>query len=348
MTIRHLTAGTALALSVATTASAQEVTWAFSHWVPPQSEVQVSGFVPWVESINEASEGRIQIDIFPAQQLGAAPDHYDMARDGIVDIGFVNPGYQAGRFPIIAAAELPFLTSNATGASRALHEWYAQYAEQEMPDVKVCLVHLHNPGTLHATRGPIAGPEDFAGMNIRPPQATIARMISLMGASPVQVPAPEMRAILSSGGADATVSPWQSLELFGVEDVVTHHLDMPLYGVAFVYAINQGSYDALSEENRAVIDEHCTPEWSERIATGWDTVDVAAYQRIKTEEEGHSFYTPNEEQMAAWMELSEQLRGEWVATATEAGLDDAEGALADLVGRLEAAGGGWDSPAWGN
>ena len=176
----HWTAGTALALSVAasaiTAASAQEVTWAFSHWVPPQSEIQVSGFEPWAQSINEASNGRIQIDIYPAQQLGAAADHYDMARDGVVDIGFVNPGYQAGRFPIIAAAELPFLASNATGASRALDEWYAQYAAQEMPDVHVCMVHLHHPGTLHATRGRLQPkartPPSRAGKPSRPHSPT--------------------------------------------------------------------------------------------------------------------------------------------------------------------------------
>jgi len=340
MTARTWAVATAIGLCT-TAGQAQEVTWAFSHWVPPQSEVQVSGFEPWAQSINEASGGRIQIDIYPAQQLGAAADHYDMARDGVVDIGFVNPGYQAGRFPIIAAAELPFLTSNATGASRALHEWYAQYAATEMPDVHVCLVHLHHPGALHATRGPIAAPSDFAGMNIRPPQATIARMITLMGASPVQVPAPEMRAILSSGGADATVSPWDSLRLFGVEDVVTHHLDLPLYGVAFVYAVNRASYDGLSAENRAVIDAHCTPEWSERIATGWDRVDAAAYARLK-ETAGHTFYTPDAAQMEAWNALATQLRAEWATAAGAAGLAQPEAALADLVARLQAAGGAYE------
>src|SRR6266852_7185774 len=47
--------------------------------------------------------------VYPAQQLGKAFDHYDMARDGIADVTYVNPGYQPGRFPIIAAGELPFL-----------------------------------------------------------------------------------------------------------------------------------------------------------------------------------------------------------------------------------------------
>jgi TRAP-type C4-dicarboxylate transport system substrate-binding protein len=51
--------------------------------------------------------------IYPASQLGAAPDHYDMARDGIADISFINPGYRPGRFPTLAAAELPFDFANA-------------------------------------------------------------------------------------------------------------------------------------------------------------------------------------------------------------------------------------------
>lgn len=333
-----LAATAASAISVPLTASAQEVTLALSHWVPPVHALQPTGMVPWAESIKEASDGRIQVDIYPAQQLGAAPDHYDMARDGIVDIGFVNPGYQAGRFPIIAAAELPFLVSNATTASKALHEWYLDYAEQEMGDVHVCMVHLHDPGTFHATSGPMAAPSDLEGKNVRPPQGTIAKMISMAGGSPVQVPVPEMREILSSGGADVTAGPWNSNILFGVEDVVTHHLDLPLYSVAFVYALNQGVYEGMSEENRAVIDDHCTPEWSQQIATGWAEVEAGSYPDFASRPD-HTMYKPNEEQMAAWMALSEQVREGWYEDAAAAGLEDPQGALQALVDKLNEAGG---------
>ena len=337
--MRHLrTTAAAVALMLAPLAApAQEVTLALSHWLPPVHPLQPQGMELWAQSISEASEGRIQIDIFPAQQLGAAPDHYDMARDGIADITFINPGYQPGRFPIIAAAELPFLVSNATSGSRVMHEWYQQYAEQEMSDTKVCMVHLHDPGTLHATRGPAAAPGDFAGMNIRPPQGTIAQMISMMGASPVQVPAPEMREILSSGGADATTSPWNSLILFGVQDIVTHHLDIPLYSVVFAFVMNQGSYDALSDENKAVIDDHCTPEWSERIATPWAEIEAGSRAEFM-EMEGHEFYVPDEAQMAEWTALSDQLRTDWIEAAGGAGVEDPEAALQSLQDMLSEAG----------
>ena len=58
--------------------------------------------VAWAELIEKASNGSIKIAIFPAQQLGKAFDHYNMARDAIADITHVNPGYEPGRFPIVA------------------------------------------------------------------------------------------------------------------------------------------------------------------------------------------------------------------------------------------------------
>jgi TRAP-type C4-dicarboxylate transport system substrate-binding protein len=332
MKTRNLIGAAALAAASVTGAQAQEVTLALSHWVPPVHPLQATGMEMWAESVAEASEGRIAVEIYPAQQLGAAADHYDMARDGIVDIGFINPGYQPGRFPIIAAAELPFTISNAIGGSRALHEWYLDYAGQEMSDVKVCMVHLHDPGTLHGVSGPLQAPEDFDGLNIRPAHGTLARLVNLLGAASVQVPAPAMRDLINSGGADVTASPWGSLFVFGVQDAVTHHLDMPFYVTTFAFVMNQGTYDGLSPENRAVIDDHCNPEWSQRITTGWVEAEASGYQRLK-DAGGHEFYVPTDEEVERWRAVAAPLIDEWKASAAEAGID-ADAAYDDLIAKL--------------
>ena len=49
--------------------------------------------------------------------MGKAFDRYNMARDGIADFTYVNPGYQRVRFPNVAAGELPFLFANVKGGS---------------------------------------------------------------------------------------------------------------------------------------------------------------------------------------------------------------------------------------
>src|SRR5207245_5594341 len=101
-------------------------------------------------TVEKESGGSIKYEVLLAQQLGKAFDHYDMARDGIADVTYVNPGYQPGRFPIIGAGELPFLMSDAKGGSMALDAWYRKYAEKEMKDVKLCQGFIHSPSTFQS------------------------------------------------------------------------------------------------------------------------------------------------------------------------------------------------------
>ena len=106
----------ALLIGGATGALAQDKTFELklSHWVPPSHPLQ-KALEEWGASVEKDSGGTIKYKVYPAQQLGKAFDHYDMARDGIADLTYINPGYQPGRFPIIGAGELPFLITNAKG-----------------------------------------------------------------------------------------------------------------------------------------------------------------------------------------------------------------------------------------
>ena len=115
-----------------------------SSWVPPAHPLNPA-LQAWGEDIDKASGGTIKSTLFPSEQLGKAMDHYDMARDGIADFAYVNPGYQPGRFPIIAAGELPFLIGNAKGGSAALDAWYRKYAAAEMKDVHFCFAFVLDP-----------------------------------------------------------------------------------------------------------------------------------------------------------------------------------------------------------
>src|SRR6476469_6145730 len=139
-----------------------------SLWVPPAHPL-VPATQAWAADIEKASGGTIKVAVFPSEQLGKACDHYDMARDGIADITYVNPGYQPGRFPIIAAGQIPFLFKDAKQGSAALDAWYRKYAATEMKDTHFCLAVIHDPGAYHGNKKVLV-PEDIKGMKIRPPQ----------------------------------------------------------------------------------------------------------------------------------------------------------------------------------
>lgn len=303
----------------AASAFAAEVNLKFSYWVPEKHPLNQAGFQPWAESIKAASNGSIEFSFFPSQQLGKAPDHYDMVRDGIADVSFINPGYQPGRFPIIAAGELPFHITNADKGSRALNDWYMPYAEKEMGDIKVCFVYLHDPGAIHSQKK-ITHPDQIKGMTIRPAHATMARFVSLLGGASVQVPAPDARDALAKGAADAITFPWDSIYSFGIDSVTKHHLDLPLYVTTFVMGINLAAYNAMSDGNKKVIDDHCNSDWAEKVGLGWATVERKGRTKM-IDAEDHFVHEASAEEITAWKEAAKPLTEAWKKDAAEKGYE---------------------------
>src|SRR6202142_3606329 len=325
-----------LALWLATLASpamAQEKTFELkiSHWVPASHPLQ-KALEDWGAAVEKASGGTITYKVYPAQQLGKAFDHYDMARDGIADITYVNPGYQPGRFPIIGAGELPFLMSDGKGGSMGLDAWYRKYAEKEMKDVKFCLAFIHSPSSFHSRTKKIVVPADIKDMKIRPADATIANFVTLLGGTNVQSAAPEVRDIIERHVADAVTFPWGSLVLFGIDKVTKYHMDAPLYVTTFAFVFNKAKYDEMSPRQKKAIDDNCNTEAAGRVAGPWGKFEDAGIDKVKAEA-GQEVYKLTPEQTAAWKKAAEPLEKEWADGVKKAGVDP-DVAMKDLRASL--------------
>jgi TRAP-type transport system periplasmic protein len=324
MTLRTLPfavrALTVAGLLAATTlgAQAQTVNVKMSSWVPAQHALN-PGLQAWGESLKRASGGTINATLFPAEQLGKAFDHYDMARDGITDFAYVNPGYQPGRFPIIAGASLPFLFSNGKSGSAAIDDWYRRYAATEMKDVKYCFAFVHDPGTIHS-RKKITSPGEIRGMKVRPANGTVGQMVTALGGTNVQSSAPEARDILERGVADAITFPWGSISLFGIDKVVKFHLDVPIYVTPFVWVMNKGKYDALNAAQKKAVDDHCTSEWAEKVAGPWADMEAAGRTKLVSTP-GHEATKLTPEQINAWRQATAGGEQAWAESVRKAGQD---------------------------
>jgi TRAP-type C4-dicarboxylate transport system substrate-binding protein len=313
-------------------AAAQDKTFQlkFSSWVPPAHPLNPS-LIAWGQDIEKETGGTVKATMFPSEQLGKAFDHYDMTRDGIADFAYINPGYQPGRFPVIAGAELPFLVGNAKGGSAAVDAWYRKYWDKEMKDVHVCFAFVLDPGTFHGRRK-ILVPDDIKGVKVRPANATMGAFMTLLGGTNVQASAPEAREMLERGVADEITFPWGSIMLFGIDKVVKYHMDMPFWTGTFVWAMNKAKYEAMSPAQRSVIDSHCTTEWAEKIASPWADFEHAGHAKLEAMA-GHDVYKITPEQTTLWRKAAEPLKAKWAAQVKAAGFD-ADAVYADLVAEL--------------
>ena len=326
-------AGLAGLLAAAQPAQAQDKTieLKLSHWVPPTHPLQ-KAMQEWGASVEKASGGTIKFKIFPSQQLGKAFDHYDMARHGIADFTYVNPGYQPGRFPIIAAGELPFLVGDAKGGIRAIDAWYRKYAGKEMKDVKYCFSFILDPLTWHSKTKKIVVPGDIKGMKVRPSQGTVAAWVTLLGGSNVQASATEVRDVIDKGVAEAVTFPWGSVPLLGVDKVTKYHMDAPLHTVTFQWLMSPKTYAAMSASQKKVIDDHCTTDWAAKFASPWADFERAGLEKVRAMP-GHEVYKITDAQLAEWKKSAEPLHKKWADDVKKAG-GDPDAIMKDLTATL--------------
>jgi len=323
----------ALLIGGVTGALAQEKTFELklSHWVPASHPLQ-KALEDWGAAVEKASDGTLHYKVYPAQQLGKAFDHYDMARDGIADLTYINPGYQPGRFPIIGAGELPFLMSDSKGGSMALDAWYRKYAEKEMKDVKFCLAFIHAPSSFHSSKKKIVVPDDIKGLKVRPAHATMANFVTLLGGTNVQSSAPEVRDIMERGVADAVTFPWGSLVLFGIDKVTKYHMDAPLYVTTFAFVFNKAKYDEMSPRQKKAIDDNCNTEAAGRVGGPWGKFEDSGLDKVKAEP-GQEVYQLTGDQLAQWRKAAEPLEKTWADNVRKTGADP-DAAMKELKAAL--------------
>src|SRR5215475_7903698 len=93
-------AALAASLAFAAAAPAQEIKLTLADQNSPNAWGPSNALQPWVKKVEEASKGRIKIDVYPSQTLVKGPDMWKAVRSGIVDIGWCFQGYWPEMTPL--------------------------------------------------------------------------------------------------------------------------------------------------------------------------------------------------------------------------------------------------------
>jgi TRAP-type C4-dicarboxylate transport system substrate-binding protein len=163
-------------------------------------------------------------------------------------------------------------------------------------------------------------PSDIKGMKVRPATSTIGQMVTTLGGTNVQSSAPEARDMIERGVADAITFPWGSLTLFGIDKVVTYHIDAPLYVTPFVWVLNKDKIASMSPAQKKVVDEHCTTEWAEKVASVWADFESAGRTKIGAMP-GHEMVKLTPDQLDAWRKAVAPVTDQWAEGVKKAGGD---------------------------
>jgi TRAP-type transport system periplasmic protein len=319
----------ALAFLACTASQAQTILTA-SSWLPPThvlSETQKD----WCAQLEQKTAGKAKCNILP-RAVSAPPGTFDAVRNGLADLSYTVQGYTPGRFVTTQMAEVAFLGNSSEPVSAAFQRAYDKYPAiaAEHQGVKVIAVFTHGPGMVFNTKRPIAKADDLAGLKFRVGGGMVNEISKSLGMNVTLKPAPESYELLSSGVMDGTLFPAESVESFKIDKVIKYATTFPggLYNTAFVFLMNQATFDKLPADVKKAVDEISGEYAARMFGRGWDKVDRRGMAFMQAA--GVQFVKADAGFVKAVQDKTVEVENKWAAAAEAKGLKDAKKVLADF------------------
>jgi len=318
-------AAVALGMPALSGFSQQGVTLKFHTFVSPESQIWQTMHKPWMEKVEKESNGRIKFDAHPSMQLGGKPGQlYDQVKDGTVDVVWTVPGYTPGRFARIEVFELPFMMSNAEATSKACWDYMQMMAPDEFKEVQMLALQVHGPGVIHTVDRPVKSVADMKGLKVRAPNRQVAKVLSFLGATPVNMPLPEITEALSKGSINGCVVPWEVAPSIKVPELTKYSAEFApsggaLYTSTLMMAMNKARYNALPPDLKKVIDNNsgqATSGWLGKTEQGNDPTG-----RKAASDRGNNIFTVGLEEAQEFRRMSRLVEVEWTEEMLKRGHD---------------------------
>lgn len=254
----------------------------FSYYWPATSNMSKEVFEPWAQKIQEDSNGRLKVELYPSATLSKPDTTYDAAVKGVVDIGSQAHGFTSGRFPLTQIAELPGLSSSATQMGCILQTLYDNGAiSNEYEDSHLLFMYGAGPGSLHTTERLIQEPDDLKGLRIRHPSSVAANLMESMGASPVGLPVNDVYTSIQRGIIDGLSIPWGAVTTFKIDELTKYHTNISFYSSAAMVTMNKSRYESLPNDLKEVLDKNSGMVLAKKAGEILDKEDEVALQKAK-------------------------------------------------------------------
>ena len=182
----------------------------------------------FAEIVSEKTNGRVEIQVFPAAQLGNEKDIFDSVVIGVTDFAVLGYGEPAKRFSPALIFDAPFLAENRDHLVRIFNSDVVQEIFDDMETeigVKAIAPFYYGSRFLTTSNKPVRTPADLAGMKIRvPDQELYVETLRSMGATPVPIAFPEVYLALQQGIIDGQENPPATIatnKFYEVQDYIS-------------------------------------------------------------------------------------------------------------------------------
>jgi len=157
------------------------------------------------------SGNQMQVDIFPAMQLGGAKENVDAVRSGTLFMTWVGAAFLSRIVPELEAVSLPFLFPSREAAFAVIDGPVGQLLDRKLGEKGFIALGWMELGARHVTNSkrPIKALGDLKGLKIRlQPNETHLATFRALGANPIAMDVKELYSALEQGVVDGQENPY--------------------------------------------------------------------------------------------------------------------------------------------
>ncbi|RDW13385.1 ABC transporter substrate-binding protein [Paracoccus thiocyanatus] len=310
-------------------ANAAEFNYKFAHNFPlghPLANRVQEG----ADRIAEQSDGRINIAVFPSNQLGSDTDTLNQLRSGAVEFFTLSGIILSTLVPVAAINGVGFAFADHSKVWEAMDGAVGASVRAAIAEARLhAFPHMFDNGFRQITTSTkaIETPDDLKGLKIRVPVSPLwTSMFQALGTAPASINWNETYTALQTGVVDAQENPLSTVDVGKLYEVqnycsLTNHM-----WDGFWLLSNARSWNALPEDLQQIVERNFSQSAMDERA---DLAVLNSNLRTGLEEHGLAFNEPDP------APIREVLRSagfykEWQAKFG----DEAWGALEGVTGQL--------------
>ncbi len=238
-----------------TTVAAQETLTAVHAF--PSTLIYTQSFLEFVDKVNEAGEGVVQIEVRGGPEAIGMMQQADAVRDGIVDMVYTPGSFYGGSLPekdALVASNLTAIEARENGGIELIDEIH-----QEKMGVKYLgwfdsgvsyNLWMKNEPQLDAD-----GNLDISGIKLRGNAVYNAFFTEYLGAQVIDLPTTEVYSGLERGIVDAT--GWTQIGLIDLKwnEFLNYRIEPSFFSTDLGVIVNLEKWDSLSDEAKTILQD---------------------------------------------------------------------------------------------
>jgi len=246
---------TALAAAAFGVQAQGKLTLRFADSLPAKHSFTNSVALPFMAEVTKRTNGAVEFQHYPAEQLGKGKDLLTLTQSGVTDIALVVGPYVAEQMPLSGVIELPGGFGTSCAGAKKL--WalavggILDKSEMQANGIRMFAAVVQPPFQVFINKPKLDSLKDLQGMKLRTTGGPMDIMARKIGAVPVRLGAPEVHEAMSRGTIDGGVLAVVSIKSYNLTPLVkAATLNENFGSAALMYSISEKAWQRLTPEQR--------------------------------------------------------------------------------------------------